>query len=236
MLPVPSLLFLLFLLAAAAAKLPEGFQLFSGQDDLVGLTQSDMSELCGTEGILCDSSGGIVSVNATNFAYEIRGFSELLFMPRLKTLVVKDKGYVGFFPTEICTLEHLQSLDLSGNELLGEIPQCVCNMAYLRYINLNDNRLQGTVPKCINGMTVLEELNLRCNVMEEPLPETLKYIKTLVSVDYSCNDYKEYQSDVMAKIYKFGDVDCSSCVQHSSTCPSVLYKYGAGTYVREARP
>lgn len=230
---IPSLFAVaMLMLGSTLAALPATFQLFSGAINIPSLTVEDFSELCGRPGIQCDTSGGIVMIDGPELTDEVRSLSDLEYMPRLKSLNLKGLGLTMLFPTEICTLEHLQYLDLSENNFVGTIPPCICNLAYLKYADLSNNRLQGGLPECANGMTSLQDINLSCNVMEEPLPESINYISTIEGVNYTCNDYKQYQAEITVAEYKAGDINCSRCIQHPGTCPEELSQYGSGTYAQ----
>eukprot|EP00766_Chilomastix_caulleryi_P004777 gnl/Chilomastix_caulleri/610.p1 GENE.gnl/Chilomastix_caulleri/610~~gnl/Chilomastix_caulleri/610.p1 ORF type:complete len:118 (+),score=11.22 gnl/Chilomastix_caulleri/610:466-819(+) len=98
---------------ASAILIPPTYKLFSGTIDFTGMNNVDFSTLCGTPGVTCDGSGLITIVTINTAGYSMVSFTDLRFMPGLKHLSLIGNNIAGLFPTEICTLEHLQGLVLS---------------------------------------------------------------------------------------------------------------------------
>ncbi|KAI3938966.1 hypothetical protein MKW92_050630 [Papaver armeniacum] len=68
--------------------------------------------------------------------------------PKIKLVVLglKSCNLKGLFPTFICSLTHLGSLDLSDNNLTGTIPSCFYKLKNLIALDLSHNNLHGPLP------------------------------------------------------------------------------------------
>ncbi|GMH28640.1 hypothetical protein Nepgr_030483 [Nepenthes gracilis] len=106
-------------------------------------------------------------------------------------LLASNNNFAGEIPSAICTLDSLQTLDLSYNSLSGEIPPCfkiVNNL--LSVLDLRSNKLHGTLPSIFGEYCSLQTLALNGNQLEGQLPPSLLSCQRLEVLDVGNNNFK----------------------------------------------
>ena len=95
-------------------------------------------------------------------------------------VVALDLSYnnLGKIPSELGSLSHLVTLELSRNRLAGEIPREMGNLSRFK-LSLGDNQLIGEIPSELGSLMALEELMLYFNQLSGDLPATLSKLKNL---------------------------------------------------------
>ncbi|CAI5513690.1 unnamed protein product, partial [Closterium sp. Naga37s-1] len=90
---------------------------------------------CGTiEGVTCDSSGMITSIDLTSTTLD------------------------GSIPNSISSLTSLKTLAMSNCGLKGSIPAEILSLVSLKIFNVTNNQLTGPIPAAIGKLTNLNEL------------------------------------------------------------------------------
>ncbi|KGN64455.2 hypothetical protein Csa_014283 [Cucumis sativus] len=64
----------------------------------------------------------------------------------LESLDLSSNGFVGEIPNSLGTFENLRTLDLSFNKLWGSLPNSIANFSLLQYLDISFNSLNGTIP------------------------------------------------------------------------------------------
>ncbi|KAI3943137.1 hypothetical protein MKW92_000748 [Papaver armeniacum] len=65
---------------------------------------------------------------------------------QLEYLVLPSCNLTGLFPTFICELSNLKSLDLSHNHMTGVIPSCITKLKNLNNFDISNNQFSGPLP------------------------------------------------------------------------------------------
>ncbi|KAJ3349410.1 hypothetical protein HDU83_000566 [Entophlyctis luteolus] len=109
----------------------------------------------------------------------------------LKILKLRSNNLSGNVPdAALCSLEHLQILDLSKNHLEGPIPSSLWNLRQLVEIRLNDNSFSGSLPSSIGGLPQLKTLAIQNNKLTGYLPSNARGTSVLAFVDMSFNQFE----------------------------------------------
>ncbi|CAN8233387.1 unnamed protein product [Cochlearia groenlandica] len=103
----------------------------------------------------------------------------------LQTLVLRENGFFGPIPNELCNLTNLNVLDLHNNNLNGSIPFSFNRFSRLRSLDLSGNRLSGSIPAFL--LPNLNVLDLNQNLLTGPIPSTLSASTRLIKIDISRN-------------------------------------------------
>ncbi|KAL3647664.1 hypothetical protein CASFOL_008632 [Castilleja foliolosa] len=77
------------------------------------------------------------------------------------------------FPSNLTSLNSLQTLTISGANLTGKIPDDIGSLISLKKIDLSSNNLVGTIPETIENLKNLEELILNSNQLTGKIPTQL---------------------------------------------------------------
>ncbi|GJY85134.1 leucine-rich repeat-containing protein [Tanacetum coccineum] len=110
----------------------------------------------------------------------------------LKELHLKSNLIQGPFPSSICNISSLESLDMSNNRIIGVIPKnissslqvlnvksnkiegsfppSICNMSFLASLDISDNCIGGVIPECVGSMNKLSMINLGANNFHGTIP------------------------------------------------------------------
>ncbi|MHA2281144.1 MAG: tetratricopeptide repeat protein [Promethearchaeota archaeon] len=82
---------------------------------------------------------------------------------------------IGIFPSQICSLEFIEELELPGSSI-EKIPPCIGNLQSLKFLNLSFNRIE-IIPNSINKLKNLEHLNIIENGMSEKSLNAIRWNK-----------------------------------------------------------
>ncbi|XP_059070027.1 receptor-like protein 47 [Cryptomeria japonica] len=105
--------------------------------------------------------------------------------PDLQLLMVNDNSLIGNIPPGLCSLIHLEKLDLSNNKLNGSIPSCFANYKRIQVLNLGYNRLDGSIPQGVCSSS----LNVRNNKLSGAFPMSIINCKILQVLDIGHNKF-----------------------------------------------
>ncbi|GAY65699.1 hypothetical protein CUMW_243140, partial [Citrus unshiu] len=93
--------------------------------------------------------------------------------PSLNTLYLKDNNFTDIATTTtqgLCSLVHLQVLNIAYNDLRGSLPWCLANMTSLRILDVSSNQLTGSISSSpLVHLTSIEELYLSNNHFQIPI-------------------------------------------------------------------
>jgi len=103
----------------------------------VGQNITSNVAFCTEDGVLCDASGHVITIDFKSRELEGTIPAELGFLRFLSVLDLSDNNLTGFLPAEL-SLAPLRKLDISGNKLKGYIPQSLCSK-----MGLNGNGVNG---------------------------------------------------------------------------------------------
>ncbi|KAJ9705130.1 hypothetical protein PVL29_003263 [Vitis rotundifolia] len=108
-------------------------------------------------------------------------------MFRVTGLVLSNCQLLGSIPEDLCTIEHLQRLDLSSNFFNGSLPTSLFEASELRVLSLANNVISGELPEFIGGMKSLQLLNLSDNALAGTVSENLTALENLTVVSLRSN-------------------------------------------------
>jgi hypothetical protein len=124
----------------------------------------------------------------------------------LTELNLSDNEITGSLPTEIGTLQELDTLDVSINAFYGTIPAQLANMPKLRFLYLNVNRFVGTIPRSISTSDrIFEEVWFQNNLLSGTIPADFAEMPNLLDfyVDgtYACMCIIQYYACLFVLYY-----------------------------------
>ena len=108
-------------------------------------------------------------------------------MFRVTGLVLSNCQLLGSIPEDLCTIEHLQRLDLSNNFFNGSLPTSLFKASELRVLSLANNVISGELPEFIGGMKSLQLLNLSDNALAGTVSKSLTALENLTVVSLRSN-------------------------------------------------
>ncbi|KAK9059476.1 hypothetical protein SSX86_020178 [Deinandra increscens subsp. villosa] len=199
-LPLPSLLLLLFLLPFHVISQPTTNR--NDQTTLLNLKHfwsnppslnhwNQSSNPCSWPEITC-TSATITGINLAN--KDIHGTAVPPFICDLKNITHLDLKFnyiTGEFPTTLYNCAKLQYLDLSQNFFVGRIPDDISRLSpELWYLNLFNNNFTGDIPVDISRLSKLSSLQLHMNQFHGSFPEEIGYLNELEELNLEYNDFK----------------------------------------------
>ncbi|CAB4317161.1 unnamed protein product [Prunus armeniaca] len=98
---------------------------------------------------------------------------------RVTDLLLSDKGFSGYIPSELGHLDSLKRLSLSRNNFSKLIPAHLFNATNLISLDLSRNSFVGPVPPQIEALKALKHLDLSSNFLNGSLPESLAELPSL---------------------------------------------------------
>uniref|UniRef100_A0A1J3IQ72 Putative LRR receptor-like serine/threonine-protein kinase n=1 Tax=Noccaea caerulescens TaxID=107243 RepID=A0A1J3IQ72_NOCCA len=101
---------------------------------------------------------------------------------KVVTLSLPNYQLLGLIPSDLGSLQTLQSLDLSNNSFNGPLPVSFFNATELRFLDLSSNMISGEVPAAIGDLHNLLTLNLSDNALAGKLPANLVSLRNLTVV------------------------------------------------------
>ncbi|KAH8506286.1 hypothetical protein H0E87_013198 [Populus deltoides] len=104
-----------------------------------GWSTTNSNDYCNWNGVKCDSSNNVISIN------------------------LATQSLSGILPSELSTLSQLQSLSLQENKLSGALPS-LANLASLREIYIGTNNFTSIPQDCFKGLTSLQTLSMNENI------------------------------------------------------------------------
>lgn len=107
---------------------------------------------------------------------------------RVTQLKLDYNNLKGSLPSELASLDRLESLVLAHNGLSGPIPPALGSLARLDQLWLGFNRLTGPIPAELGSLPRLRALNLDNNLLTGPIPAELGSSPELTWVEVSGND------------------------------------------------
>ncbi|KAG5242868.1 receptor protein kinase [Salix suchowensis] len=108
-----------------------------------GWSTTTSSGYCEWDGVKCDNSNNVISIN------------------------LATRSLSGILPSGLSTLSKLQSLSLQENKLSGALPS-LANLASLREIYIGTNNFTSIPQDCFKGLTSLQTLIMNENINLEP--------------------------------------------------------------------
>ncbi|KAF9662951.1 hypothetical protein SADUNF_Sadunf18G0107600 [Salix dunnii] len=104
-----------------------------------GWSKTNSNDYCNWNGVKCDNSNNVISIN------------------------LASEGLSGTLPSELSTLSQLQSLSLQGNKLSGPLPS-FANLATLRELYIGSNNFTSIPKDFFKGLTGLQTLSMNANI------------------------------------------------------------------------
>ncbi|XP_073156461.1 receptor-like kinase TMK4 isoform X2 [Henckelia pumila] len=155
---------LLFMLASIATAIADDAQVMANFAKSISPTPQGWtaSNYCKWQGVFCDSSGKVSSIN------------------------LSSKSLSGIIPSNLNQLSSLKSLSLQRNLFSGPLPP-LSNLDSIQDVNLDDNNFNSIPQGFLSGLTSLQDFSLNNNSNLPPwrIPDTLKDSTTLVSFQAS---------------------------------------------------
>ncbi|XP_072981258.1 uncharacterized protein [Typha angustifolia] len=128
---------------------------------------------CRWEGIICDSSGRVVSFVLADTGISGSLGPEIGVLRYLQKIDLSLNSISGSIPSELGNCTFLGHLDISTNSLFGEIPATLYNLKNLSYLSLFDNSLSGKIPESLFHNTNLKTVYLNQNNLTGPVPSSI---------------------------------------------------------------
>ncbi|KAJ9540624.1 hypothetical protein OSB04_027130 [Centaurea solstitialis] len=85
---------------------------------------------------------------------------------------LSSNNFSGHIPSELMTLQALQSLNLSRNQLTGRIPEKIGEMKLLESFDVSLNRLSGGLPMSLSNLSFLSSFNVSYNNLTGRVPSS----------------------------------------------------------------
>ncbi|XP_015900740.3 receptor-like protein 7 [Ziziphus jujuba] len=112
--------------------------------------------------------------------------------PSTMVYILNDNELTGEIPRSICSLNQLNTLDLSYNKLSGLLPPCFNNFSNsLTYLKLRKNHFYGTIPLTFTKENGLKMFDLSENQFKGQIPRSLAICTMLEYVDLSSNQIND---------------------------------------------
>ncbi|KDP37363.1 hypothetical protein JCGZ_06817 [Jatropha curcas] len=109
---------------------------------------------------------------------------------RVISLILPNRSFTGYLPSELGLLDSLTRLTLSHNNFSKIIPSNLFNATSLRSLDLSHNSLSGPIPAEIKSLKALTHLDLSSNFLNGSLPEFLVEIESLTgTLNLSYNSF-----------------------------------------------
>ncbi|CAA6655986.1 unnamed protein product [Spirodela intermedia] len=152
------------------------------------------SSHCAFSGVVCDSSGRVVSLNVSfqplfgRLPPEIGLLSELVNLTisstsiggNLRVLNISNNIFSGLFPLEVAGgLPELVVLDAYNNNFSGALPLGLVGHRRLRHLHLGGNFFSGEIPEGYSEIGSLEYLGLNGNGLSGRIPGSLSRLSNL---------------------------------------------------------
>jgi len=122
-------------------------------------------------GISCNADTQIVKIDLT--ANNLIGFipSTINQLSHLEELLLDENEIKGDFPMELGELDSLYRLSVAANNLDGTLADAVGLLDSLRFLDLQNNKLTGKIPPGLNDNAALEQLVLSHNRFNDTIPD-----------------------------------------------------------------
>ncbi|OAY43162.1 receptor protein kinase-like protein ZAR1 [Manihot esculenta] len=98
---------------------------------------------------------------------------------RVTSLILPNRSFTGYLPSELGLLDSLTRLTLSHNNFSKPVPSHLFNAISLRSLDLSHNSLSGSISPQIKSLKALTHLDLSSNFLNGSLPEFLVELKNL---------------------------------------------------------
>ncbi|KAL2333499.1 hypothetical protein Fmac_014712 [Flemingia macrophylla] len=106
---------------------------------------------------------------------------------RVSALSLPNSQLLGSIPSDLGSIENLQTLDLSNNSLNGSLPSSLSQASQLRLLNLSNNLLTGELPESIAQLRSLQFLNLSDNAFAGKIPHGLSDMQNVTFASFKNN-------------------------------------------------
>ncbi|KAH8481526.1 hypothetical protein Peur_068797 [Populus x canadensis] len=135
-----------------------------------GWSTTNTNGYCKWNGVKCDNSNNVISIN------------------------LASQGLSGTLPSELSTLSQLQSLSLQDNKLIGPLPS-LANLAFLREVYIGTNNFTSIPADFFKGLTSLQTLSMDANINLEPWA-----ISTDLTESSSLNTFEASHANIFGTI------------------------------------
>ncbi|KAK8712732.1 hypothetical protein V6N13_147960 [Hibiscus sabdariffa] len=115
---------------------------------------------------------------------------------QLMVLSLRSNNFDGYIPRKICTLQHLQILDLDADQkfylsaslvLKGRDVEYSTTLSLVTSMDLSVNSLTGEIPKEVGILIGLRSLNISGNKLTGNIPDNIGNLELMESLDLSMN-------------------------------------------------
>ncbi|XVF03664.1 hypothetical protein REPUB_Repub05bG0012800 [Reevesia pubescens] len=114
------------------------------------------------------------NVETLNLGSNLLGGSVLVPPPSTRVFLVSKNRLKGKLPSSICSLQSLETLDLSENNLSGTLPNCLGAFSTtLKVLDLRRNKFHGNIPDSFVEGNMLQTIDFSSNDLDGPLPKSL---------------------------------------------------------------
>ncbi|KAK7276519.1 hypothetical protein RIF29_17659 [Crotalaria pallida] len=178
--------------AAAEYQNSEAHALLKWKTSLDNQSQASLSSwtsnssFCMWQGIVCDESNSVSSINVSNLGLKGNIPKEIGELRNLKYLLLSSNRFYGSIPSTIGELTNLVELDLSLNSLSGTIPS-ITNLRNLEKLWLFNNSLSGNIPEELGKLYALTTIRLLNNNLFGPIPSSIGDLVNLTNLQLSNN-------------------------------------------------
>lgn len=142
---------------------------------------------CGWTGVSCDGAGAVTGLSLANANLGGPFPSALCRIPRLASLDLST-NYIG--PAVAAAgCKALARLDLSVNSFVGPLPGALAALPELVYLSLEGNNFSGPIPESFGAFKKLQSLSLVNNLLGGHVPAFLGGVATLRELNLSYNPF-----------------------------------------------
>jgi len=166
--------------------------------------------ICIWEGVTCDDSGKVNSLNLG--MNNLQGFieSEISELRELKELRMFSNNIEGSIPDSFKELTKLEIVDFYDNKLNGTIPDALYQVRSLKSLHLANNFFSGTISSDIGELNNLTELMLSVNDLSGTIPDEIGLLSNLEYLILYSNKLKGSIPSSISLLKKLNWIDLST--------------------------
>ncbi|XP_060212186.1 leucine-rich repeat receptor protein kinase MSP1-like [Lycium barbarum] len=139
----------------------------------------------------------------------------------LKHLNLNHCALSGNIPTDVWSLENLETLDLTDNRLTGQLSPTISNLRNLKHLVLDDNGFSGSLPSTICELKELRELSVHANSFSGDLSDEIGNLDKLQSLDFSSNFFSGSLPSSLVNLAELLYLDASLNNSTGLICPEI---------------
>ncbi|XP_076942883.1 leucine-rich repeat receptor-like serine/threonine-protein kinase RGI4 [Bidens hawaiensis] len=134
---------------------------------------------CNWVGITCNSNSDVVSIHLNNMNIHGPLPSNLHSLNYLNSITLSSSNLTGNIPKEFGDFLELTEIDISDNSITGSIPSEICRLSKLETFAVSTNAIEGEIPGSIGNLSSLKNLILYDNQLSGEIPTSIGKLRNL---------------------------------------------------------